>query len=74
MPDDPLWGQLPPGTATPTRLAFLDACGSRALSAASEPAASGAAAGPFGGFPPRHSTPTQLLVVGGVDEGWRSLK
>ena len=81
MESDGLWRQLPLDVAAATEHAFLQACKAAALRAAANPGerlgsegAKAASAGLLGGFRPRQSTPTQLMVVGGVDEGWRSLK
>lgn len=71
MASDFIWGQLPPSTATTTRTVFLDACDSLL---ARHSAVAEAVEGLPLRFAPRHTTPTQLLVAGGVDEGWRSLK
>ncbi len=81
MGSDPLWRQLPRDVAAATEQAFLHACAAAARRAATTPGeqlasegARAASAELVGAFRPRQSTPTQLLVVGGVDEGWRSLK
>jgi hypothetical protein len=80
------WTELPPGAAAALRPALEAAC--EALAARQRPAqgaeaqggaaaaagSGGAAAAGVAVYRPRQSTPTALLVAGGLDEGWRPLK